>query len=168
MLERLVFTFGTLYPDEIITALLGTIPRNFYATLSNYSIFKGGATQLPEKARLFFESRNYDPQTFSYLFAKEDIEHDYTISGRVYTVNIQQELILDHWELYPDWYRKQDVLVIDKENKSHEAFIYTLDYDGERLSEFKRVLNDPEKVLKNANATRQRVMDKFPKFFNHI
>jgi len=162
-MKRLLFTFGTLYPDEIISALLGAVPPNFYAELAGYSIYKGTFEHLPSKVADFFLTRNIDKRSFSYLFAKHDTEHGFVIDGRAYEINLNQELILDHWERYPDWYRKQSVKLKSEDGSAHDAFIYTLDIDGERLSEYKRVMNDPEKVLANAKATRQRVMEKFPK-----
>ncbi len=162
-MKRLLFTFGTLYPDDIISALLGTVPPNFYARLTGYSIYKGTYADLPTKVSEFFSTRNIDKDTFSYLFAKQDAEHIFEIEGRAYEIDLNQELVLDHWERYPDWYRKQNVNIQSKDDSMHEAFIYTLDIDGERLIEYKRVMNDPEKVLANAKVTRQRVKDKFPK-----
>jgi cytochrome oxidase Cu insertion factor (SCO1/SenC/PrrC family) len=100
------------------------------------------------------------------LFAKQDTDHGFVIDGRAYEISLDQELILDHWERYPEWYRKQEVSIKSEDGSMHEAFIYTLDIDGERLSEYKRVMNDPEKVLANAKATRQRVMEKFPRIFS--
>jgi gamma-glutamylcyclotransferase (GGCT)/AIG2-like uncharacterized protein YtfP len=95
-----------------------------------------------------------------------DKENSFVIDGRAYEINLDQELILDHWERYPDWYRKQSVSIKSESGSANEAFIYTLDIDGERLSEYKRVMNDPEKVLANAKATRQQVIDKFPMIFS--
>ena len=100
------------------------------------------------------------------MFAKQDTEHGFVIDGRAYEINLDQELILDHWELYPNWYRKQDVNIKSENRSMHDAFVYTLDIDGERLSKFKRIINDPEKVLANARNTRQRVVEKFPLLFN--
>jgi hypothetical protein len=165
-MNRFLFTFGTLYPDEIISALLGTVPSNFYATLTGFSIYKGAYSQLPPKVADFFLTRNINKDTFSYLFTKMDKENSFVIDGRAYEINLDQELILDHWERYPDWYRKQSVSIKSESGSANEAFIYTLDIDGERLSEYKRVMNDPEKVLANAKATRQQVIDKFPMIFS--
>ena len=166
-MKRTVFTFGTLYEDNIIKALLGEIPTNFPAKLHDYSIYKAGFSPLPTKIKEFFLSRNYDPNTFSYLFVKYDPTHNFIIEGRAYSINLEQELILDHWELYPDWYRKKEVKIIDNDGKEHEAFVYTVDYDGERLEEFTRVVNDPEEVIINAKAARNRVLEKFPKAFTN-
>ncbi len=165
-MKRLLFTFGTLYPDDIISALLGVVPTNFYATLTGYSIYKGTFEHLPSKVADFFLTRNIDKRTFSYLFAKQDTDHGFVIDGRAYEISLDQELILDHWERYPEWYRKQEVSIKSEDGSMHEAFIYTLDIDGERLSEYKRVMNDPDKVLANAMATRHRVMEKFPRIFS--
>ncbi len=158
MMQRLVFTFGTLYPDNIIEALLGKVPPNFYATLSGYSIYQAGFYQLPPKIMKIFQARNVDQSTFSYLFAKEDPDHNFVIDGRAYLVDLTEELILDNWELYPDWYHKKSVMIKATDGLEHEAFIYTLDIDGERLEKFKRVVNDPEKVLANAKAVREKAI----------
>ncbi len=163
--KRLVFTFGTLYPDDMIEALLGSVPQNFYATLTGYSVYKGNFTQLPARQRDHFTAKGVDPRTFSYLFAKEDSTHHYTIDGRAYYVDVDQELILDHWEMYPDWYRKKSVQIVSEDHTEHDAYIYTLDIDGERLEEYTRVSNDPRQALANARATRKRVMEKFPTLF---
>lgn len=165
-MKRTIFTFGTLYPDNIIEALLGTIPENFYASLSDYSIYKAGFDELSPKIKDFFISRNVDQSTFSYLFAKHDPANKFIIEGRAYSVDLDQELIIDHWELYPDWYRKKAVTITGNDGSEYDAFTYTLDIDGERLEQYQRVVNDPEKVLANAKATRARVLEKFPKAFN--
>jgi hypothetical protein len=165
MLHRLVFTFGTLYPDEIIKALLGVVPPNFYASLMNYSVFKAGMKQLPEKVRTEFEQKGDRPTSFTYLFAKHDPVNKFELTGRVYNTNLQQELILDAWERYPDWYRKEEVVVRDEQGKEHNAYIYTLDIEGERQKSFNRVVNDPERVLEAAKRMRQNVMDRFPAIF---
>lgn len=166
-MKRLVFTFGTLYEDEIIKALLGKIPQNFYATLHGYSIYQAGYSQLPNKVKEFFSTRNYDLNTFSYLYVKQDSEHNSAIEGRAYYIDLEQEMILDHWELYPDWYRKKAVSIKVKDGTEHEAFVYTVDYEGKKLNDFKRVVNNPEKVIVNAKETRKRVIEKFPKAFSH-
>jgi hypothetical protein len=83
-------------------------------------------------------------------------------------MDLAQELILDHWELYPDWYRKQDVTVKASDGKEHEAIIYTVDYDGPKLDHFARVVNDLPGVISNARAARKRVMKKFPEAFREL
>jgi gamma-glutamylcyclotransferase (GGCT)/AIG2-like uncharacterized protein YtfP len=159
--KRLVFTFGTLYVDDIIQALFGMIPKNFYANLKGYGVYKGRYAQMPEAARN--KLRHLDPDTFSFLFAKP--EESRSVEGRVYEVNLAQEMILDHWEVYPDWYRKRAVTVLAKDGQEHEAIIYTVDYEGEKLEHFDRVVNDLPGVIRNAKAARQRVIDKFPEAF---
>lgn len=94
-----------------------------------------------------------------------DSKHGSSIEGRAYQINLTQELILDHWELYPNWYRKEDVVVRDSHGSECSAFIYTLDIEGERMDAFDRVPNNYEKVLENARATRKKVMDHFPILF---
>lgn len=164
-MKRIVFTFGTLYEDSIIEALLGTIPQNFYATVTGYSVYRGNFSQLPSKVKDYFRAKNVDQNTFSYLFVKGDPTNNFTLKGRAYMIDLDQELILDHWELYPDWYRKKKVVIKAEDGTEHEAFLYTLDIDGERLEEFERVVNVPEKVLASAKAVRQRVIGKFPEAF---
>lgn len=86
-MKRLLFTFGTLYPDNIISALLGVVPTNFYTTLTGYSIYKGTFEQLPPKISDFFLTRNIDRETFSYLYAKQDTGRGFVIDGRAYEIN---------------------------------------------------------------------------------
>ncbi len=164
-MKRLVFTFGTLYEDAIIEALLGTIPQNFYAKLTGYSLYKGNFSQVPPKVKDFFDTTGVDQNSFSYLFIKEDPHHNFVLDGRAYFIDLEQELILDHWELYPDWNRKMVVTITAEDGTTHEAFVYTQDIEGERLEEFKRVVNNPEKVLTRAKAARKRAVDKFPEAF---
>ena len=57
------------------------------------------------------------------------------------------ELILDHWELYPDWYRKQAVTIRTHDGSEQEAFIYTVDYGGQKQDEIRRVITDKAKLL---------------------
>ena len=158
-MKRLVFTFGTLYVDEIIKALFGVIPKHFYATLPGFGVYKGTYAQLPEPAQNKLKD-HVDTNTFSFLFAKPDPSS--SVNGRVYEVDLEQEMILDYWEVYPDWYRKQAVKVRSEEGEEHKAIIYTVNYEGEKLEHFERVVNDLDGVIKNAKAARQRVIDKFP------
>lgn len=159
-MNRIVFTFGTLYPDNMIEALLGRIPDNFYTKLHGHSIYKAGFQELPEKVKEFFVERNVNKETFSCLFAKSDPQNTSIIEGRTYTISLTDELILNHWEQYPNWYRKT---IQNDQDESFEALIYTLDIDGEQLTEFKRVMNNPEKALQNAKIVRERVLSKFLK-----
>ena len=159
-MQRIVFTYGTLYIDDIIKALLGRVPVNFYATLSGYSIYKGNFSQLAPKIKKFFITKNPDETAFSYLFAKEDRKNNFIIKGRAYEINSEEERILDHWERYPDWYRKKTVVIKAIDGVKHEAFIYTLDIDGEKVEKFKRVVNNRAKVLARAKAVRARVLEK--------
>jgi peroxiredoxin len=59
------------------------------------------------------------------------------------------------------------VTIKAKDGNKQEAFVYTLDYTGEKLKEFKRVVNDLDKVLVNAKKVRQQVIEKFPKAFSN-
>lgn len=145
----------------MITALLGEIPENFYGTLSGYSMYSGNYSQLPEQLQKDFADKIIDKESFAYAFAKQDSASDFIIEGRAYYIDLNQELILDHWERYPNWYRKQEVLIKDKQNNTHKAFIYTLDINGTKMTEYKRVMNDPEKALKNAKQMREVVLKKF-------
>lgn len=165
-MKRLLFTFGTLYPDDMIQALLNETPKNFYGTLEGYSMYSGNYSQLPDQLQKDFADKILDEDTFAYVFAKEDTNSDFIIEGRAYYIDSKQELILDHWERYPNWYRKQNVTIKDNNGKQHEAFIYTLDINGMKMTEYKRVMNDPEKALENARKMRKTVVSKFPDIFN--
>jgi gamma-glutamylcyclotransferase (GGCT)/AIG2-like uncharacterized protein YtfP len=158
---RLVFAFGTLYDDEIIKSLLGVIPRNFYTSLPGYALYRGTYAQIPAAVRSRLSHLN--EETFSYLYIRPTPQN--RVTGRVYEIDLAQELILDHWELYPDWYRKQPVKV-QAGTGELEAFVYTLDHDGERVMEVTRVLNDPTEVTGHARAARARVQNKFPQAFS--
>jgi hypothetical protein len=162
-MSSLVFTFGTLYDDDIIKALLGSIPKNFYAVLHGYAVYRGVFSQLPQIVKDRIGSR-VDPETFSFLFVKAAPKTS-VVNGRVYEINLGQELILDNWEIYPDWYRKQAVTVRADNGSEHQAFIYTVNYDGEEVRNFSRVVNEPIAVIENAKAARQRTMEKFPEAF---
>lgn len=164
-MKRTVFTFGTLYPDVMIKALLGTIPQNFYGTLEGYSVYKGAYNQLPPKIREGFDALKVYKKTFSYLFAKPDASSRNPIEGRAYSIDFTQELILDHWERYPVWYRKREVVVNDADGKKHNAFVYTLDIEGEKVETYERVLNDPERARQNAVKMRTLVLEKHPEAF---
>lgn len=164
---RLLFTFGTLYPDDMIQALLGEIPENFYGTLEGYSMYSGNYAQLSRQLQEDFADKILDKGTFVYVFAKEDPNSNFVIEGRAYYIDSKQELILDHWERYPNWYRKQNVVIKDNDGKQYDAFIYTLDIDGVKMTEYKRVMNDPEKALENARKMREIVISKFPDIFNN-
>jgi len=165
-MNRLVFTFGTLFDDEIVMALLGKIPTNFYATLPGYAVYEGSFDQLPSKVRDYFSAKGYDQQTFSYLFVKPDQSSGSMVVGRTYAVSREQELIIDHWEHVPEWYRKQTVTIQPNDGTPREAFVYTLDYKGKKLTEFHRVVNDPVRVIEAAKVTRAMVMEKFPEVFS--
>jgi hypothetical protein len=93
-----------------------------------------------------FSARDYNERNFSFLFVKPE-ENAGSIEGRAYSIDLGQELILDHWEWYSDWYPKQLVPIRSTDGESHEAFVYTVDYAGKKLQEFKRIVNDPQKVI---------------------
>ena len=57
-------------------------------------------------------------------------------------------------------------MIKDNNGEIHEAFIYTLDIDGMKITEYKRVMNDPEKALENAKKMKEVVISKFPDVFN--
>jgi hypothetical protein len=160
VMDRIVFTFGTLYDDDVIAALLGRVPSNFYATLSDHSIYKAGFGQLPPKAKEFILSKGYNPRTFSFLFLKPDKSSAFPIEGRAYYLNQEDELVLDRWEGYPDWYGKVPMMIQDNRGKAHQSFVYSGDFDGDRLDTYTRVVNNREKVLVNARVARQEVLAK--------
>ena len=154
-----IFTFGTLVDDEVIASLLGVVPRNFYATLDGQAVYRGTFEQLPTLVRQ--RLTHVDPNTFKFLFVKPKAASS-QVAGRLYQVTPAQEKILDQWELFPDWYRKRTVTVTTADGASHEAFLYTLDCDGEELTDFTRVPNDREFTLDRARRTRARVLRKLP------
>lgn len=156
-MQRLVFTFGTLYFDEVIAGLLGDVPRNFYASLPGYAIFRAGFAELPPKVKAHLAPR-VDQETFAYLFAKPDKASGAVVEGRAYYIGQEQERLLDHWEVFPDWYYKQPVTVKAAGGSEHEAFIYTLKIDGERVEKVNRMVNDFDTVVAAAKAARQRVL----------
>jgi hypothetical protein len=163
-MSKIVFTYGTLFEDKIIKALFGKIPQNFYASLSGYTVYKGNSNQLPQIVKTYLISNNVDLNSYSYLFARQ--EPSGNIEGRAYIIDSNQELILDSWESYPNWYSKKIVTIKAKNNSNHKAFIYTLDIDGEKIKKFKRCLNDLDAVLQRAKSTREEVIKKFPNLFN--
>src|SRR5882757_65954 len=112
-MDRIVFTFGTLYEDDIIAALLGRIPHNFYATLPGHSIYEAGFSQLLPMTKKFILSKGYDPQIFSFLFLRTDQAPASQVEGRAYYLDPDDELVLDRWESYPDWYSKVPVVIQD-------------------------------------------------------
>jgi gamma-glutamylcyclotransferase (GGCT)/AIG2-like uncharacterized protein YtfP len=155
---RIVFTFGTLYEDRVIEALLGRIPDNFYATLPAYAIYKAGFSQLPPKAKEFILTKDYDTQSFSFLFLKPENTSTSTVSGRTYRIKPSDELALDRWENYPDWYEKQPVEIQDSDGIQHEAIIYFGNFEGEKLQRY-------QQVVSNAAKARAEVVEKYPETF---
>lgn len=159
-MKRLVFTFGTLYEPTIIKALFGEEPPSFLTRISGYGVFKGTVDDLSPEIKADIASKR-DLTDFSFLFAKKD--HSSTIEGKVYEITTNQELILDWWERYPKWYRKEDVLVIDPQGNQHEAFMYAIDKGGKKLENFERVQGDLNSYLESATNLRNRLQQEFPK-----
>ncbi len=166
MKSRIVFTFGTLYEDSVIKALLGRIPDNFYATLPAYAIYKAGFSQLPPKAKEFILSKGYDTQSFSFLFLKPEIISASAVSGRAYHIESADELVLDRWENYPNWYEKQLVTIQDSDGGWHEAIIYSGNFEGKKMQKYQRVVNTLEQVVSNATRARVEVIAKYPQAFS--
>lgn len=160
-MKRLLFTVGTLYFDDVIHALLGVVPKNFPATLTGFSLYQAGFSQLPPEIQKRFVDV-VDQQTFSYVFAKPYLVSDQLLTGRAYELSIDQELIIDHWEQYPDWYRKHPVVITADDDSPHDAYIYTLDIAGVQQETLNRMVNDLALVVFEARATRERVLEKFP------
>jgi hypothetical protein len=163
--SRIVFTFGTLYEDRVIKALLGRIPDNFYATLPAYAVYKAGFAQLPAKAKEFILSKGYDTRSFSFLFLKPEYTSQSAVSGRAYHIKPSDELVLDRWENYPDWYEKQLVGILDNDGKRREAIIYSGNFEGKKMEEYQRVVNTPQQVVSNATRARAEVVAKYPEVF---
>jgi hypothetical protein len=159
-MNRIVFTFGTLHEDDVVEALLGRVPHNFYAILPDYAIYRAGFSQLSAKTKEFILSKGYDPQTFSFLYLKADDSPTALVKGRAYYLEPEDELVLDQWEGYPDWYDKLPVSIQDSSGRNCEAFVYSGNFAGEKLQTFTRVVNHRETVLANAKKARQEVLGK--------
>jgi len=108
-MKRFVFTFGTLYEPKIITALLGSKPPSFLATLHGYSVFEGNANDLSSEIKTDIASKR-DLSNFSFLFAKKTKDNS-VIEEKVYELTASQELTFDWWERYPKWYLKRKPLL---------------------------------------------------------
>jgi len=162
-MHKLVFTYGTLYEPQIMEALLGYIPQNFLATLSNFSVYCGDEHILSEEIKQDLRSKGRDLSSFKFLFAKKDIKNPSLIEGKAYSITPNDELILDWWERYPKLYRKESATIKDSDGKKYEAFIYTIDKDGEKLDHFSRdPNNDIDLTILNANKLRQKIKLEFP------
>ncbi len=157
MSQRLIFTFGTLYEPKIITALLSAEPDHFLADLKGYAVFKGTANDLSEEMKTEIAKRR-DLSSFSFLFAKKVEDENSVIHGKAYTISTNQELLLDFWERYPRWYRKEDVIIEDESGKKHEAIVYTIDKDGVKLNTFERVQGDLPTYIESALLLREKIL----------
>jgi|SRR3990167_2346034 len=160
-MKRLVFTFGTLYEPQIISALLGKEPPFFMAHVEGYQVFKGTGDLLPSEIYQDISSK-HDISTFSFLFAQKSTDPNASINGKVYEITTNQEIMLDWWERYPRWYRKEDITVTDQDNNTHEAFMYTIDKEGELLNNFERIQGDLKQYLAGAIKLKSKLRAEFP------
>ncbi|MCR4329937.1 MAG: gamma-glutamylcyclotransferase [Candidatus Roizmanbacteria bacterium] len=166
-MKRLVFTFGTLYEPKIITALLGTEPPFFLATVQGYTVYKGGSNLLPPEIYDDISSK-HDMSTLSFLFAQKSTDPHAKIHGKVYEITTNQETVLDWWERYPRWYRKENITVTDKHGKEYEAFMYAIDKTGEVLETFERVQGNVETYITSAKELRKKLSKEFPNLLNTL
>jgi hypothetical protein len=96
-MKRVVFTFGTLYEERIITALLGYLPEYSIAELQGYSVYLGTQAIMPDEVKQDFISKGRDLTAFKFLFAKKDEGSSYPIEGKAYTITTVDELMVDRW-----------------------------------------------------------------------
>ncbi|PJE62445.1 hypothetical protein COU88_04990 [Candidatus Roizmanbacteria bacterium CG10_big_fil_rev_8_21_14_0_10_39_6] len=155
-MKRLVFTFGTLYEPQIISALLGKEPPFFMAHVEGYQVFKGTGDLLPSEIYQDISSK-HDISTFSFLFAQKSTDPNASINEKVYEITTNQEIYLDWWERYPRWYRKEDIIVTEEHGKAHKAFMYTVDKTGELLETFERVQGDVNTYITGAKKTTRKI-----------
>ncbi|OGK13664.1 hypothetical protein A3A93_00615 [Candidatus Roizmanbacteria bacterium RIFCSPLOWO2_01_FULL_38_12] len=160
-MKRLVFTFGTLYEPSIISSLLGKVPRHFLASVKGYSIFKGTEKDAPEVIRKEL-SENRDMKNFSFLFAKKSVQPNDAITGKAYEITTSQELILDNYERYPTWYRKEGVEIEDEKGRKHQGFMYAIDKGGEKVERFERVNGDMNFYIESGEKIRKKILEEFP------
>lgn len=161
--KRIVFTFGTLFVPEIIEALLNHTPENFMAYLAGYSVYLGNEHILSNEIKQDFISKGRNLSNFKFLFAKKDITSSTAIEGKAYYIDLKDELILDWWERYPKWYRKENVTIQNKTGEKFSAFIYTLDKNGEKQVSFKRnPNNNTREAIEGAQKIRERIKQEFP------
>lgn len=160
-MKRIVFTFGTLYEPQIIKALLGMEPVNYLAVLKGYAVFQGTGKDLTSDIKTDIGNK-HDLNTFTFLFAKKVENEESLIQGKAYEISTHQELILDWWERYPKWYRKEDVKIHDLQGNTQGAFIYTVDREGKKLDKFARVQGDISVYLNGAKNLLQKINTEFP------
>lgn len=103
-------------------------------------------------------AKRRDLSSFSFLFAKKVDDENSIIHGKAYSISTDQELILDFWERYPRWYRKEDVIIEDKSGKKHKATVYVIDKDGVRLDTFERVQGDLQTYIESATRLRKKIV----------
>lgn len=158
---RILFTFGTLYEPSVISALLGYEPQSFLATVRDYAVFRGTKDDLSEEIKNDI-SQKRDLAKFVFLFAKK-VDHSMNskITGKAYQINAKDELIIDWWERYPKWYRKEDVEIYDNRGEIFQAVIYAVDRKGELLTDYSRNPYDLTSLIENAKQIRNRVKSEF-------
>ena len=144
-----IFTFGTLYEPRIIQALLGEMPPNELGYVSGYAVSKGIETDLPKKIKDDL-SKKHRLSDFSFLYAHKTNNQRDKINGKIYKLTKKQESILDAWERYPIWYKKDKTIVTTTGSKLVQSIIYIIDNPGKAIKRYKRVNGDMETYIKNA------------------
>jgi hypothetical protein len=158
-MKKLVFTFGTLYEQKIISALLGAVPHNFLAKVEGYAVYQGKAADAPEEIRQEL-LKKWNLDEFTFLYAKKVVGT--AIFGKAYEIDTDQELILDYYEKYPNWYRKEDIEIIDTKEHKHEGYMYAYDKGGKRVDSFERVQGDLNMYIKIGKEIQKKVLNTFP------
>ena len=158
---RILFTFGTLYEPQIISVMLGHEPANFLATLKDYAVFKGTKDDLSEEIKADIRQKR-DLDNFAFLYAKNvDPTLHSQITGKAYYVTAKEEFIIDWWERYPKWYRKEDVEIQNIKGEKFQAIVYVIDRDGKPLDNFERVQGDIASYIQRAKDLRIKVQTIF-------
>ncbi len=155
---RLLFTFGTLFEPDVISALLGYEPKHFPAILKDYAVYQGTKDDLPEEIKEDIKQKR-DLENFVFLFAKKvDPSLHSQILGKAYYITQNDEHIIDLWERYPAWYQKEAVEAEDDQGRKHPAFVYVINKEGVLMHEFQRNPYELTSILKSAQTLHEKVM----------
>jgi gamma-glutamylcyclotransferase (GGCT)/AIG2-like uncharacterized protein YtfP len=165
MINKQVFCYGIFYEPEIIKALLGRVPKFITGELRGYDFFQGFTKDLTPEAKQIIEKEcNLDE--YSFLFLKKTNHTNAVVEGKLYKIDEKDELLLDSYELYPLFYRKQTVSIVDEHNQKHKGYIYTQDIEGVPYSNaYKRVVNNIDEVKVNVAQYRKRIIKQYSNFF---
>lgn len=148
-MSKLFFTYGIFYLPEVIKALFDIVPPEFKAELHGYELYQGDKNDLTSEVYKIIK-KEFDINTYSFLFLKQIKSSKSIITGKAYQINKQQEQLLDSYELCPQFYQKHQVLITDKKNKQHQAFIYTQNITGEKYTKvYNRMLNNIDQIIQN-------------------